>query len=171
MKLIDNSSALQSLTFRASKKPLDGMAVVPLQSIVDGRGELTELWSTSWMRSKHVIKPEHIYQSATDYNVVKAWHLHRQHTDQFVVTRGKLQVMCADVRQDSPTFQRYNSYIVGLQQPMLIKIPPGIAHGWKALSIPEAIVINLQSHTYDAGDELRFAWDTILKGSWEPIFR
>ncbi len=44
--------------------------------------------------------PEHVYQSATDYGVVKCWHLHDRHTDQFTVTRGKLQVTLVDIRPD-----------------------------------------------------------------------
>src|SRR3712207_9150688 len=35
---------------------------------------------------------QHVYQSATDCGVVKCWHLHDIHTDQFTVTRGKLQI-------------------------------------------------------------------------------
>jgi len=169
--IVDTESEIQSLTFSQSAKPLEGIVFLNLKPIVDGRGDLTELWSAPWVKTKKVIQPAHIYQSATDFGVVKAWHLHREHTDQFVVTRGKLQVVCADVRRGAGTFKRYNSIIVGAQNPALIKIPPGIMHGWKALSVPEAIVVNLQSHGYDPNDELRFSWDTLSPGVWEPVFR
>src|SRR3989344_1983875 len=74
-----------------------------LKVILDGRGEVTELWSTNW-KDEGVIPPAHVYQSATDFGVVKCWHLHAKHTDQFTVTRGKLQVSLVDVREDFPTF-------------------------------------------------------------------
>ncbi len=141
-----------------------------LRPIVDGRGELIELWSQPWLQNEPLIIPQHIYQSATDFGVVKSWHLHQHHTDQFVVTRGKLQVLCVDIRPSSSTFRQVNSFILGTNQPSLLVIPPGILHGWKALSFPEVLVINLQSHPYDPDDEFRFPWDCILKDLWEPRF-
>ena len=122
------------------------------------------------MKTRGVVKPEHIYQSATDYGVVKAWHLHRRHTDQFAVTRGKLQVVCADARRNSPTFARYFSILAGTHQPVLIKIPPGIVHGWKALSVPERrikpSVAPLRSNR-----RIAVPLDGLLAHVWEPIFR
>jgi dTDP-4-dehydrorhamnose 3,5-epimerase len=168
---VNSAKEVGSLSFSPSKKILDGMLFFDLKPIVDGRGDLTELWSAPWMKTAGVVQPKHIYQSATDHGVIKAWHLHRTHTDQFAITRGKIQVVCADVRKRSKTFGQVNSFIVGAQQPAFIKIPPGIMHGWKALSIPEALVLNLQSHTYDPKDELRFPWDIALQDIWEPIFR
>ncbi len=114
------------------------------------------------------IRADHVYQSATDYSVTKCWHLHNIHTDQFVVTRGKLQVSVVDIRPESPTFGHADVFIVGSLNPMLIKIPPGLLHGWKALSRPEVIVFNLQSHLFDPGDEYKFPWDCVLREIWEP---
>ncbi len=165
------TDGIPSLNFTLNEQPLHEMCALQLKPIVDGRGELTELWSAPWMDAKGLVNPIHIYQSATDYGVVKAWHLHRQHTDQFAITRGKIQVVCADARQKSPTFRQYFSVIAGSHNPLLLKIPPGILHGWKALSVPEAIVVNLQSHAYDPADEIRLPWDCILQNVWEPIFR
>jgi len=139
-----------------------------LRTIVDGRGDVIELWSLPWVESEGLAVPRHVYQSATDFGVVKCWHLHAIHTDQFTVTRGKMQIVCADVRSDSPTYGEVNSFITGIQRPSLILIPPGVMHGWKALSQPESIVVNLQTHPYDPGDEIKFPWDCVLADVWEP---
>ena len=147
---------------------IEGIRRKELRAIVDGRGDVIELWSRPWIESEGFIMPEHVYQSATDYGVVKCWHLHQVHTDQFTVTRGKLQVVCADLREDSPSFGQVNSFIMGTQRPTLLMIPPGIMHGWKALSQPETIVVNLQSHVYDPADEFKFPWDCVLRDVWEP---
>lgn len=147
---------------------IDGVIFRMLRPIVDGRGDVTELWSLPWVDREGLVVPQHIYQSATDYGVTKCWHLHEVHTDQFTVTRGKLQVVCADIRDDSPTFGQVNSFIIGVQSPALLLIPPGIMHGWKALAPPETIVVNLQSHPYDPADEFKFPWDCVLTDVWEP---
>jgi dTDP-4-dehydrorhamnose 3,5-epimerase len=151
---------LKSLDLRPQKgrnPTIEGVMIRDLIVNLDGRGEVTELWSVPWFKDG-VGPVEHVYQSATDQGVVKAWHLHEVHTDQFVVTRGKLQVVLVDVRPSSESFGHVNVLFVGVLNPRLIKIPPGILHGWKALTGPEVIVTNLQSHVYDPVDELKFNW-------------
>ena len=148
-----------------AKPTIDGVVHRRLNPIVDGRGEVTELWSDPW---EGFIPPTHIYQSGTDVGVVKCWHLHEIHTDQFAISRGKVQVSLADVREESPTFGHVNLFIFGTLSPGLLRIPPGVLHGWKALSSPEIIVLNFQSHPYDPADEFKFAWDSVLGHVWEP---
>ena len=94
---------------------IEGLFLKELKAIVDDRGDVTELWSTAWPEFKNgtVINSTHSYQSATDPGVVKCWPLHAIHTDQFTVTRGKLQVSLADVREGSPTFGKANYVIMG----------------------------------------------------------
>jgi dTDP-4-dehydrorhamnose 3,5-epimerase len=162
---------LQALKFQIQPPghaTLEGVKVRDLTVHLDGRGDVTELWSSSWM-PQGMVRAEHVYQSATDAGVVKCWHLHQLHTDQFTVTRGKLQVTLADLRPDSPTFGQVNSLFLGGLRPRLIKIPPMILHGWKALTAPEVLVVNFQSHVYDVADEYKFPWDCVLSEVWEPL--
>ena len=168
--LVADPAAIGALSLNITPTPIKGVIHLPLSPIEDGRGGLTEVWSAGW-KTADLVPPKHIYQSATDYGVVKAWHLHVQHTDQFAVTRGKIQIVCIDLRKSSPTKGRVNITIMGERLPGFLLIPPGVLHGWKALSVPEAIVLNMQSHVYDPKDELRFPWDTVLREVWEPIFR
>jgi len=159
---------LEKQTFEITKDQIKGVIVKNLKPIVDGRGDVLELWSQPWIETDNLVQPKHCYQSATDYGVTKCWHLHEIHTDQFTVTRGKLQVCLIDVRENSPTFRKANSIILGRDQQKLIKIPSGIMHGWKALSQPEVIVVNFQSEIYDAQDEFKFTWDCVIPEIWEP---
>jgi dTDP-4-dehydrorhamnose 3,5-epimerase len=147
---------------------IEGVFEKDLTVNLDGRGDVIELWSKPWVERDGLIYPEHVYQSATDYGVVKCWHFHQLHTDQFTVTRGKIQVTLVDIRPDSPTFGHVNPIFLGSTRPRFIKIPPMIMHGWKALSQPEVIVVNLQSHVYDPADEFRVPWDSVLEEVWEP---
>lgn len=150
------------------KEPsIEGVVLKDLNVLLDGRGEVTELWSKPWIK-EGFINFEHVYQSSTDFGVVKCWHLHEIHTDQFVVTRGKIQVTLVDLREESPTFGHVNVVFIGSLKPRLLLIPPMIMHGWKSLSDPEVIVINLQSHEYSAQDEYKFPWNCVLEEVWEP---
>jgi dTDP-4-dehydrorhamnose 3,5-epimerase len=161
---------LKSLSFvvqSPGKVTIDGVRVRDLTVHLDGRGDVTELWSSAWAKDG-ILPTAHAYQSATDVGVVKCWHLHDQHTDQFTVTRGKLQVTLVDLREDSPTFRHVNALFLGSLRPRLIQIPPRIMHGWKALTAPEVLVVNFQTHVYDPADEFKFAWDCVLAEVWEP---
>jgi dTDP-4-dehydrorhamnose 3,5-epimerase len=161
---------LQKQSFDMHKEmTIEGVYVKDLTTHMDGRGDVTELWSQSWVDDNNVVTPKHVYQSATDYGVVKCWHLHEKHTDQFTVTRGKLQVSLVDLREDSPTFLHVNCVFLGTSRPKFVKIPPGIMHGWKALSFPEVIVVNFQTEVFDVSDEFRFDWNCVLEHIWEPI--
>ncbi|MCC6348655.1 MAG: dTDP-4-dehydrorhamnose 3,5-epimerase family protein [Candidatus Eisenbacteria bacterium] len=161
---------LQSLEYLIQppgRATIQGVIVRDLTVHLDGRGEVTELWSRPWTKDG-LDDVAHIYQSATDHGVVKCWHLHDVHTDHFTVTRGKLQVSLVDTRPESPTFRHVNALFLGALRPRLIKIPPRILHGWKALSAPEVLVVNAQTHVYDPADEFKFPWDCVLADVWEP---
>ncbi|MFI5372502.1 MAG: dTDP-4-dehydrorhamnose 3,5-epimerase family protein [Candidatus Eisenbacteria bacterium] len=149
------------------KVTIDGVLVRDLTVHLDGRGEVTELWSSAWSKDG-VLPTAHAYQSATDFGVVKCWHLHDVHTDQFTVTRGKLQVTLVDLREESPSFRHVNALFLGSLRPRLVRIPPRIMHGWKALTEPEVLVVNFQTHVYDPADEFKFRWDVVLADVWEP---
>ena len=162
---------LQSLDFLvqpAGRATIHGVIVRDLTVHLDGRGEVTELYSKPWMQDG-LDAVEHVYQSATDFGVVKCWHLHDVHTDQQTVTRGKLQVTVADLRPESPSFRHVNVFVLGSLRPRLVKIPPMCMHGWKALSAPEVLVVNCQSHVYDPADEFKFPWNCVLAQVWEPL--
>jgi len=162
---------LKSQKFEIKKDlTIDGVFMKDLVVHLDDRGDVIELWSTYWEEYKNGIIGDckHAYQSATDPGIVKGWHLHEKHTDQFTVTRGKLQICMIDIREKSSTFGNANSIVMGTAKPRFLKIPPGILHGWKTLGNTEAIVVNFQSHCYDPNDEFKFPWDIVLSHIWGP---
>ena len=64
--------------------------------------------------------------------------------------------------------ERLNRVVMGSLAPRLMKIPPRIMHGWKALTAPEVLVVNAQTHVYDPADEFKYPWDCVLTEVWEP---
>jgi dTDP-4-dehydrorhamnose 3,5-epimerase len=91
--------------------------------------------------------------------VIKAWHLHHMQTDWWYVVSGVLRVGLCDRRQESPTFGRIMDFLMGEYQPArALKIPPGIAHGCKAVQGPVNLLY-MTSRVYDPADEIRIAHD------------
>lgn len=146
---------------------IDGVICKKLNPIIDDRGDLTELWSTGWPDSNKFLQPIHIYQSATNFDVIKGWHLHEENIVQAAVTRGKIQYILVDVRPDSPTYGTVNSLFLGSDKPSLLKIPTGIIYGWKALSSPEVLITNFSAYLYNPDEDHHFPLDAFLTEVWE----
>jgi dTDP-4-dehydrorhamnose 3,5-epimerase len=90
---------------------------------------------------------------------IKAFHYHRDQTDCWIPSMGALQVALVDLRPQSPTFGRRNTLYVGVMRPWRVNIPPGVAHGYKALGNDPSMLIYVTSRFYDAADEGRIAYD------------
>jgi dTDP-4-dehydrorhamnose 3,5-epimerase len=89
--------------------------------------------------------------------IAKAWHVHRIQTDWWYCI-GALKVGLHDVRPDSPTAGRTVTLFMGDHYGALcLKIPPGVAHGCRALELTHLLYIT--SHVYNPEDEGRLAHD------------
>lgn len=91
--------------------------------------------------------------------VIKAWHVHSRQVDWWYVTCGVLKVALSDRRVDSPTSGELMELFLGEgRDPIILKIPPGVAHGCKCLTGP-ANLLYITSRTYDPLDEGRIPHD------------
>ena len=92
---------------------------------------------------------------------VKAWHRHFKQTDWACIVKGNAILGLAT---ESGEVQKI---FLGEQNPIMIKIPPGIWHGYKALGDKEAIIVYITNQNYDAKDELRKEHTAFGKDFWE----
>jgi dTDP-4-dehydrorhamnose 3,5-epimerase len=91
--------------------------------------------------------------------VIKAWHHHKIQTDWWYVCSGVLRVGLCDIRKDSPTYKQTMDFLMGDNQPpVVLKIPPGVAHGCKTIQGPVHLLY-VTSHTYNPQDEHRIAYN------------
>jgi len=128
---------------------LDGVQVHQLENNLDERGSITEIFSEK--QGKFFQPPRHIYVSRIYAGVTKAWHFHKLQTDYMTNVFGQLKVVLFDCRPKSPTRERVNEFFLGFENPKMIKIPPGILHGYKGIegTAHYCIVVNCCSHSYN----------------------
>jgi dTDP-4-dehydrorhamnose 3,5-epimerase len=99
-------------------------------------------------------------------NVVKAWHYHHVQTDWWYVAMGNSQTVLVDAREECFTFGKKQLILQGEDNPVLVKIPPGVLHGCKVLSA-EAHLFYITSHTYDSNEEGRIPYNSeLVKHDW-----
>ena len=135
---------------------INGVEIKRLQLITDSRGWFCEnirisdgfftefgQWSDSLMHT----------------GMIKAWHLHEIQCDYWRCAIGVMRAVLCDVRKNSTTYRTIDEYLLGdSYEPIVIKIPPGVAHGLKVLQGP-ALLSYITSHMWNPNDEGRIPYD------------
>ena len=135
---------------------IEGVTARELKPIRDDRGELCEI-----LRSDD---PEferfgQVYYTVVKPGVVKAWHYHAKHTDHLVTIGPPAVIALSDAREDSPTRGEVMEFTAGREAPMLIKVPPGVYHGFTAAGDQDAVILNVPTEVYDYDDPDEFRLD------------
>ena len=138
---------------------IHGVAVKKLVRHADERGYLMEM-----LREDDAVF-ERFGQSYVALNypgVVRAWHYHREQTDHFVAVKGMVKVALYDAREGSATHGEVQEFFLGDNNPMLLKIPPGVFHGYKTIGTEPSLLVNFPTHAYNRAqpDEYRVPWDS-----------
>lgn len=100
--------------------------------------------------------------------IIKAFHYHRFQTDFWVPAAGLLQVALVDLREASRTFGVKNTFYVGNLRPWQLRIPPGVAHGYKVIGRDPSMLVYVTNRTYDPSDEGRIPYNDVnIAYDWE----
>ena len=150
---------------------IQGVEVKRLTRHADERGYLMEL-----LRSDDEIfnKFGQCYVSMNYPNVIRAWHWHQKQDDHFVVVKGMIRVGLYDMRESSPTRGEVNEFYLGENNNIVLKIPVGVAHGYKTVGVEPSLLVNFPSEVYnrEEPDEQRLPWDTDqIPFNWEIEFK
>src|SRR6266702_1694806 len=129
------------------KELIQGVVVKKLQVNCDERGRLMEMIRCDDKELKN-IRFGQVYLTTAYPGVVKAWHYHKLQVDHFCVVRGMMKIVLYDAREDSPTHGLVNEFFLGDWNPMVLRIPAGVYHGFKCISEHEGLVINMPSEVY-----------------------
>jgi len=133
---------------------IDGVVTRKLRLIPDERGFLMEMLRSDWPEFERVGQ---IYITAVYPGVVKGWHYHKIQDDHFICVSGMAKVVLYDARQGSATHGTINEFFIGPLNPMLVRIPRGVYHGFKGISEEPALIVNVPTelYNYDEPDEYR----------------
>lgn len=131
-----------------------GVKIKKLKLLTDERGRLMEL-----LRSDERIFSRfgQVYFTTAYPKAVKAWHYHKKQDDYFACVKGAMRLALYDARTKSKTYKEINEFRLSLHNPLLVKIPRNVYHGFKCVSSDEAMVINIPTapYNYRKPDEYR----------------
>ena len=138
-----------------------GVRIVTLDVYGDLRGRFCEIFRSAAMPETFV-QANHSRSAA---GVLRGLHYHRHQADLWYVPAGRAQVGLADLRRRGGT-PPTESFVLDAAQPTTVFIPPGVAHGYLALT--DLDVIYWVTGEYDPGDEHGVAWnDPTLAIPWQ----
>lgn len=131
---------------------IPGVLVDELSVFQDERGAFQEVMRSAAFPSRFV-QSNH---SQSRKNVLRGLHYHRHQADLWYVVRGRMQVGLVDLRQGEES-SNPSTLILDEEKRRTLYIPPGVAHGFLALS--DVDLIYWVTREYDASDEHGVAWD------------
>lgn len=129
-----------------------GVKIMPLRQIPDERGKIMHMFRRD---DPDFERFGEIYFSVVYPAVVKAWHLHKAMTLNYVVVHGMIKLVLYDDREESPTRGDLMELFVGTDNYMRVTIPPGIWNGFKGVGIEAAIVANCATIPYHPDEIVR----------------
>ncbi len=144
---------------------IEGVMVKKLRVIPDERGRLMECLRSD---DELFIRFGQMYMTTTLPGVVKGWHLHDRQHDNVVCVKGMIKLALYDGRDGSddrpvsPTAGQLDEFFLGEHNPLLVRVPPGVWHGWKCTSLDEAYIVNAPTevYSYDDPDQRELPHDT-----------
>lgn len=101
---------------------------------------------------------------------INAFHLHPKivQDELWCVVEGTLLVWLVDVRENSPTQGQRRRIVLDGEEPGLLHIPSGVAHGYKAGPKGGLLIYAMNSQfNIDDPNEGRLPWDYFGKDLWE----
>jgi dTDP-4-dehydrorhamnose 3,5-epimerase len=160
-------------------EPIDGVRTVKLARFTDDRGYFLELFRA---KANHAGSRElagffdGLPVAQMNFSIVdaaghvKGLHYHLKQDDVwFFVPPSKAKIVLYDVRKDSPSFGRTQTIVAGGGLDVLVRIPAGVAHGYRPLTNP-CSMLYFVTETFDpeSPDEYRIAWDhPAVKELWD----
>jgi dTDP-4-dehydrorhamnose 3,5-epimerase len=121
----------------------------------DDRGRFVETYRRSWLPlGREMIQAN---RSEKQAGAVVGLHYHLHQADYWYVLRGRARVVLHDLRRGSSSEGVTETLDLCGEQDRGLFIPPGVAHGFAALS--DLLLWYMVDGYYNPEDELGLAWD------------
>ncbi len=134
---------------------IDDVLVVVPDVHDDERGRFVETYRRQWLPlGREMVQAN---RSEKQAGTVVGLHYHLHQADYWYVLRGRARVVLHDLREGSRTDGVTETIVLDGDEDRGLFIPPGVAHGFAALS--DLLLWYLVDSYYNPADELGLAWD------------
>lgn len=132
-------------SFAPKMDTIKDVIIKKIDQFKDDRGWLSEIYR----KDETSLKPAMAYVSFTNYSIARGPHEHAKQSDFFIfLGPGDFELYLWDNRKQSETYGKNQKIVVGESNKVSVVVPPGVVHGYKAISNPGSISINLPDKLY-----------------------
>ena len=91
-----------------------------------------------------------VFVSVLYPNVIKGWHLHHKQSEYTSCIKGNIKYVA--VKENSDGTKSVQTLTIGERNPVAIRVPTGVWHGYMPLSNREATILHLMDKPYDINE-------------------
>lgn len=153
-----------SFGFKITKsKVIEGVVIIEPSVSNDRRGNI---WTSFIKEEIDALLPDDLHFkhdkfSESKFNVLRG--IHGDHKSWKLVTAvyGEIHQVVVDCRKNSPTYMKYEKFVVNKNNQKLILIPPGLGNSYY-VSSKEAVYhykLAYEGDYIDADEQFTFRWD------------
>ena len=143
---------------------IPGLNEVFFEKSKDNRGSFTKSFQKSSFDFAHLpFDVVECFHSLSIRNTIRGMHYQSLSCNQYKLvfcTSGEIHDVVLDIRLNSPTFGKFFHCILNQENSKGLFIPPGVAHGFCAISEIPALVNYYSSSEYDAKNDLGILWNS-----------
>ena len=130
--------------------------ITKLKIIADERGSVMHMLRNDSQVFKSFGE---VYFSTIYENKIKAWHIHKKMTLNYVAAFGKIKLVLYDDRKKSKTFGKIQEIFLSNQNHLLVSIPPNIWNGFTSADENLAVLANCSNIPHDKEEISRLNFD------------
>ena len=135
---------------------IQDVKIAKKQVINDDRGKIVHMLRND---DKNFLKFGEIYFSYVYPNMIKAWHIHKKMTLNYVAAFGKIKLVLYDDRKNSKTFGKIQEIFLSNENHLLVSIPPNIWNGFTSADENLAVLANCSDIPHDKTEISRLSFD------------
>ena len=138
------------------KSKIQGVKIIKKKVLSDDRGKILHMLKKT---DKEFIKFGEIYFSFVFPKKIKAWHIHKKMTLNYVAIFGRIKLVLFDDRKNSKSNGVIEEIFLSNKNHFLISIPPKIWNGFCSADNKLAILANCSNIPHDKKEILRINYN------------
>lgn len=135
---------------------IDGVQIIKKKIISDDRGKILHMLKCD---DKNFVKFGEIYFSYVFPKKIKAWHLHKKMTLNYLAVFGNIKIVLYDDRKESKTKGEVQEIFISNQNHQLVVIPPLIWNGFISANDNIAVLANCSDIPHDNSEIIRLDYN------------
>ena len=148
-------------TFQFFQTALQGLVEIEPLYVTDKRGFFTKTFESELFASHGInLNPFEEVRSFSQRGTLRGLHFQKRHSQDKLVSvlRGEVYDVAVDIRDNSPTFGRWEGFRLSAENRRMLYLPKGFAHGFFVMS-EVAEMHYLLGDRYDPGSETGILWN------------